>query len=101
MEEKAELYISILLIGNKYQEVNYWWDWGSWWWGMGLMMFLMIVFWGGVIALIVWAIARFTRREAQGEMRGEKRNSLDIAKERYARGEITKEQFEQLKKDLG
>jgi len=78
-----------------------WWDWntwGGWWAGMIVMMLLMLIFWGGVIALIVWAIAKFARREASGELRGEKRNPLDIAKERYAQGEITKEQFEQIKK---
>lgn len=76
------------------------WDWGGWWgwWGMGLMMLFGVVFWGGIIALIVWAVVRLTRRESAGtSARG---NPLDVAKERYARGEITREQFEQIKKDL-
>ena len=80
-----------------------WWDWGSWggWWaGMIVMMILMVIFWGGIIALIIWAIARFTRRETSGELHGEKPSPLDVAKDRYARGEITKEQFEQIKRDL-
>ena len=31
---------------------------------------------------------------------GEKRDPMDIVRERYARGEITREQLEQMKKDL-
>jgi putative membrane protein len=75
-----------------------WWDWNHWGWGVGLMMFLGVAFWGSIIALIVWAITRLAR---QGTSPGGGRPSpLDIAKERYARGEINKEQFEQIKRDL-
>ncbi len=74
--------------------------WGAWGWGwMALMMIIMVVFWGGIIALIVWGITRWTRHESTYRT-SEQRSPLDIAKERYARGEITKEQFEQIKKDL-
>jgi len=76
-----------------------WWHGiGFTWWGPG-MMFLMMISWGVLIALIVWVIVRFARsRDAHT---GNTKDALDIAKERYARGEITREQFEQLKKDLG
>jgi len=62
------------------------------WW----MVLLGIVFWGGLIVLIVWGIRRLSG--CCGPVQG--RNALDIAKERYARGEVSKEQFEQLKRDL-
>ncbi len=78
------------------------WDWNHWggaW--MIVMMVLMVLFWGGIIALIVWAISRLTRRASKSESQMVKSNPLDIAKERYAKGEITKEQYEQIKKDLG
>ena len=65
----------------------------GWWMVFGAI--LMILFWGGIITLIIWGIGRLSRRDAIG-----KESPLDIAKERYARGEITKEQFEQIKKDL-
>jgi len=55
---------------------------------------LMLAFGSAVIALIVWWIVKLTRGM------GEKRSPLDIVKERYARGEITKEQYEQIKRDL-
>lgn len=67
--------------------------------GFGFMAWWMIlptlIFWGGLIFLIVWAVRRFS-----GGSVSTQRTPLDIARERYARGEITKEQFEQLKRDL-
>ncbi len=74
----------------------------GWWmvWG-GLMMFL---FWGAIIALIVWAIQSVTRGEtAQTQAphtSPSDRIPLDIVKERYARGEVSREEFEQIRRDL-
>jgi putative membrane protein len=73
-------------------------------WGWGWMAFgaaWMVFFWGVLIALVVWAFSRLTgdRQRTEGQ-RSETRSALDIAKERYARGEITREQFEQLREDL-
>ncbi len=73
------------------------WEIGSVGWGwMTLGWVLMVVFWGSVIWLVVWSISRVT--EGRGSASA---TPLDIAKARYARGEITKEQFETLKRDLG
>jgi putative membrane protein len=74
-------------------------------WGWGWMVFgmvWMVIFWGGIIALAVWAVSRLTGdREKGGDQRRlEGPSPLDIAKGRYARGEITREQFEQLRHDL-
>ena len=77
-------------------------DGAGWWmlWG-GLMMLL---FWGGIIALIVWGIQSMTRREAgqtQPPRTGPSpRRPLEIAQERYARGDISREEFAQIKRDL-
>ena len=65
--------------------------------GMGWWIIVwMVVFWGGLIALIVWGIKKLTERGDSTL----KRNPLDVAKERYAKGEISREEFEQMKKDL-
>jgi len=62
----------------------------------GLGWLWMILFWGIVIGLIAWAISKFSKRESSGS----KANYMEIVRERYARGEISKEEFEQIKKDL-
>jgi putative membrane protein len=69
--------------------------WGSGWW-MLLGGLWMVIFWGAIIGLIVWGISRLTGR---GGHTGDT-SPLDAAKKRYARGEITREEFEQIKKDL-
>ncbi len=76
---------------------------GGWGWGwMAFGMAWMVFFWGAIIALVVWAISRLAGDGwAQGERRAnDGRSPLDIAKERYARGEITQEQFQRLREDL-
>ncbi len=70
-------------------------------WGIAAWFFwlaLMVAFWVGVAFLIVWVIRAIRSDAHRGE--GTQPSPLDIAKARYARGEITKEQFEQLKRDL-
>jgi putative membrane protein len=63
------------------------------WFGGGIMM---IVFWALVIALIVWIV----REVSGGNSVRSRSNALDILKERYAKGEIDKEEFEAKKKDI-
>ncbi|MFC1968514.1 SHOCT domain-containing protein [Chloroflexota bacterium] len=55
----------------------------------------MFIFWSGLIALVVWGITRFTGRDSTI-----KHIPLEVAKERYAKGEINKQEFEQIKQDL-
>ena len=66
----------------------------GWWTACGGLW--MLIFWGGLIALIIWGIMRLTRRNDSAP----KHDLLDMAKGRYARGEVSREEFEQIKKDL-
>lgn len=68
-----------------------WFGWGAGWAGWLTMTLSMIVFWGGLIWLVVWAVQQFapeTRRPS---------DALIILEERFARGEIDQEEFERRK----
>ena len=59
-----------------------------------------IIIWVLIIALIIWGVVELVRRDSSTTDTSRKRDPLEIAKERYAKGEINKEEFERIKKDL-
>lgn len=71
--------------------------------GFGIMggMF-MIVFWGGLIALVVWLVIKLFPgvRGQSNSPSGNMMNARDILDQRYAGGEINREQYEIMKKDI-
>ena len=67
--------------------------WGGW--GAGWMFLWMALFWGGTILLIIWGVRQFTPNNRQGGNR-----ALEILEERYARGEIDREEFETRRQHL-
>ena len=73
--------------------------------GMGFGFFgffIMIIF--GVLA--IWAIIALMRGASghgwgcHGERKNGEKTALDILKERYVKGEMSKEDFDKMKKDL-
>jgi uncharacterized membrane protein len=75
--------------------MGYWLGGMGWW--MALAGLVCVAFWGGLIWLTVWGVNKIARR---GNMSASNSSPLEIAKGRYARSEITKEQFDQIKKDI-
>jgi putative membrane protein len=78
-------------------------DWGGGWYGMFLGPLFMIL----VLALVLAAAVLLVRWLAgpshpiQPSHVPPGRTALDILKERYARGEINKEEFEERRRTLG
>lgn len=67
-------------------------------WGMGFGWIFMILFWG-VVILGIAALAKWLLGISAGGVPPGK-SALELLKERYARGEIGKEEFEQKRRDL-
>ncbi|MFA5300363.1 MAG: SHOCT domain-containing protein [Lutibacter sp.] len=65
----------------------------DYYWGMPMMWFI----WIPIFIIIIFVIMKMNnnRRNTPSED-----SSLDILKNRYAKGEITKEQFEEMKQTL-
>lgn len=73
---------------------------GYGWGAMGLGMLGMSLLWILPILAIV-LLVKLLWRSGSGPGRNGEKNALDILRERYARGEINKEEFDQKKRDLG
>ena len=75
--------------------------------GLGLPFLLlrgggMLLFWLLIIVGVIW-LFQSSRNKSQtsGEAPAQLASPLDVLKLRYARGEITKEQYEEMKNTLG
>lgn len=67
--------------------------WGTPGWGPGFGIVFMILFWGliivGIVAIVKWLAGTPPSKSAR-----------QILDERYARGEIERDEYEQKKRDL-
>jgi len=89
-------------LAQAYGERDFWWHPG---WGWGHMIFgglMMIAFWGGLILLIVVLVRWLGGGSASGHASSpaSRQTPLEILQERFAKGEIDKEEYEERRKLL-
>lgn len=65
---------------------------------VGLIFNLVIVV--GIVILIVWAVKRFTSGTANWNQSSGNQSPREILQARYARGEINRDQYQQMLQDL-
>ena len=92
------MYASFAFIADCMEGISHWGT-GGWIW-MGLMMLAGVV----LIAAVVYMIFKGADRLSSGAVYAapwHKETPLEIARKRYASGEISREDFEKIKSDLG
>ena len=75
--------------------------WGNWGWGH--MMFggvMMFAFWGAISLLGVLAVRWMTMGDIVGRREARSLTALDILQERFAKGEIDRNEYEERRKVL-
>ena len=103
------LLIALTVIFTFVSSLSYaeeWWgrsyDW-SWGYGAGscflIPLILLIAFWIAVVIGMVYFVKWVTSTRKTPKIQQED-TALDILKKRYARGEISKEEFERIKEDI-
>jgi putative membrane protein len=65
----------------------------NWFWMVGMML-LMLLFWGGIVGVVVWAVRAFLQQRPTGDV------ALETLRRRLAAGEITADEFEKTKRVL-
>ncbi len=84
--------------GLPYQGQHWSWDWGG-----GHMLFgslTMLLFWGGLIALVVLAVRWLGGGSGEATAATSRKSALEVLRERFARGDIEKDEFEDRKQLL-
>lgn len=65
---------------------------GGWGWLVDLAV--MVLFWGGLIALVIWGLRSFTSARRAPD------SALEVLRRRFAAGEITHDEYEKTRSAL-
>jgi len=88
-----DVFLSLLTLQGSYE-----WGWRMhpmWGWGFG-MMIMMALFWGAIIVASILGVRWFLGQPKNSEAD----SAMTILRERFARGEIEKDEFETKKREL-
>jgi putative membrane protein len=76
----------------------------SGWWQLGMILFWLLVL-AGIVVLVVWAVRQFTGPgHGSSQMppgQPPRDQACETARLRYAKGEITKEEYDEICRTLG
>ena len=70
---------------------------------MGFGLIFMLLFWAGLIVLAIWLVGLLfpsTKNQNNTAANGGPASAQEILKTRYARGEITQEQYQEMLQTL-
>ena len=74
-------------------------DWGGTWWRpSGMIIWLLLLV--GILVAIVWLVRSISGGRGPDPFPPRRPAGLDILEERYARGEIDRDEYLQKKRDL-
>ena len=80
--------------------MGYWYG-GLGWIGMVINLVILVALIIGVVFLTIWIVKRSGNNNSGQMLNNAAQSAVEIAKERYAKGEITREEYQKLLVDLG
>ena len=83
---------------NRHIDMMY--GWGDWGWFGPFHFIVPLLFWGLVITAIIFLIRRGFRPGDRPSLVGHGREGLEVLEQRYARGEINRDEYLQKKADI-
>jgi len=86
------LALALILLSCVYPRGGHMMDWN---YGLGGFIWFLVI-----LAILLGVVIYFIKNREKLRQDYEEESALEILKKRYAKGEITKQQYEEMKKDL-